>query len=303
MKKYGQILSFIHSNVWAILPETLEMIMDLVYLRRDGTLPTEEEIAERLGAARDQRMARVSGNLDMVESEEGGPQQYGSTMVIPIEGVISQKLTLMQKVSGGTSTDQVGAWVDQAMGNQEIRSIALAVDSPGGSVIGLEELAQKIMHARESKRVVAVAIGQMASAAYYLASQADEIVAGPSTLVGSIGTIAVHSERSVANEKAGVKHTIISAGKHKTDGNSFKPLDEQGKSTLTEMVDSYYDQFVSAVARGRGIPESKIRGGYGQGKVLIAKEAKAAGMVDQIGTLRDVLGQLSQRTLAGMAGL
>lgn len=283
---YDQIWAGLTESPWAILPAKMQEILDVVAARRAGQEAlTPEAFAARFGEGATLRE----------------PISLGSVRVIPIQGVIAQKITLMQRMSGGTSTEQVGGWLDDALADDAVSAIVFDVDSPGGSVAGLEELAAKIFASRQKKRSVAVANTLMASAAYYLASQATEVVGSPSALVGSIGTILTHAESSASDAKWGVKYSVISAGKHKADANAVEPLTDQGRATLQKVVDDYYAQFVAAVARGRGTTSDAVRNGYGEGQVLIAEAALAAKLVDRVASLEQVLAEL--RAPAATAGL
>ena len=96
--------------------------------------------------------------------------------MLPLYGVISQKMNLMTQYSGGTSTEIFGSWFDEAMADASVDRIILDVDSPGGSVYGISELSRKIHGARGKKPIIAVSNSLMASAAYWIASAADEIL-------------------------------------------------------------------------------------------------------------------------------
>jgi capsid assembly protease len=132
----------------------------------------------------------------------------------------------------------------------------------------------------------------MASAAYWLAASASEIVALPSAQVGSIGVFSMHEDVSKALDEKGVKVTLISAGKFKTEGNPFEPLSDDAKAAVQGTVDFYYGQFTSDVANGRGVAVDSVRAGFGEGRVVTAKDALKLGMIDRVGTLDDVVGDL-----------
>lgn len=215
--------------------------------------------------------------------------------VLPISGVITQKPTILSRYFDVTSTEEFGQVFDAMAGDKVISAIVLDVNSPGGSVFGVQELGQKIREARGVKPIVAVANSLAASAAYWLAAQADRIVASPSAMVGSIGVFASHTDVSRFEERMGYKTTMVSAGRYKTEGHPFAPLDDPARAAMQKTVNDYYDSFVSEVAKGRMASQSVVRGGYGEGRTLTANGAKAAGMVDKIGTLDEVIGKLMAR--------
>jgi signal peptide peptidase SppA len=154
--------------------------------------------------------------------------------------------------------------------------------TPSGSVFGVDELATKIRAARSTKPVVGIADSMAASAGYYLLSQCSEAYCTPGGQVGSIGVYAAHEFIGKALDEAGIKIELISAGKYKVEGNPFEPLGDEARAEMQAMVDRYYAAFVSAVAKGRGVSADKVRSDFGQGRVLSAQDALAAGMVDGV---------------------
>lgn len=236
-----------------------------------------------VGGAYDTRNRRIGG-----EAATSG--QIG---VINIAGPIQKKPDFWMEVFGGTSTDQVSRAFDRLLNDQSVSAIVLNVDSPGGTVSGVPELAAKIFAARGTKPVVAVANGMMASAALWIASAADEIVAAPSTPgVGSIGVLQLHFDESKAMEKAGVTPTFITSAKFKAEGNPYEPLSDEAKAHLQARVDAIHTQFVAAISRHRGVSVDTVESKFGQGRTLLAEQAKAVGLVDRIATLEDVLREL-----------
>ncbi|HEX6924349.1 MAG TPA: phage major capsid protein [Longimicrobiaceae bacterium] len=260
---------------WAILPEKLEMICEFLALRAEGHL-SDEEIRAATAIRREPRRTRAGG-----------------VAVLPVYGTISHRMDMLSAISGGTSTESLGKAFDQFMNDPDIGTIVLDVDSPGGTVTGVQEVAQKIYDARgKGKRIIAVANGMAASAAYWIASAADELVVIPSGVVGSVGVYTIHQDASRMLENEGVKTTIIRAGKHKAEGSPYEPLSEDTRAYAQSQVDEIYDEFVQAVAKHRGVTVAKVESGFGQGRVVKAKAAIAAGMADRIATLDEVLEEL-----------
>ena len=214
-----------------------------------------------------------------------GRKVNGQIAVLGLRGLVTQRYSWLTAAFGGTSTEEFGAWFDEAIASEDVGAVIFDVDSPGGSVFGVEELAYKIQAAKGKKPIIAVANSMAASAAYWIASAADEVVVMPSGQVGSIGVILIHTDWSKAMEEAGVTETVITAGKHKAEGDPGQPLSDEDRERFQETVDAYYAKFVASVSRGRGATKSTVTKGYGQGRMLLAEEAKAAGMVDRIATL------------------
>jgi signal peptide peptidase SppA len=275
--KYAHIVSFVLNTPWAITAEKLSVIMGaLTYLAQGGEY-TPEEIAAIVGAA------RQTGQ---------GP---GAVAVLPLVGTIYQRANMLAESSGGTSTEAFTRAFRQALADSSVSAIVLDVDSPGGAVSGVDELATEIRRARGQKPIVAVANSLAASAAYWIASAADELVVTPSGEVGSIGVLAAHEDWSKALETQGVRTTLISAGKFKTEGSPYEPLSEEARAAIQSRVDDYYLAFVKAVARNRGTGLDAVRSGYGEGRVVGAEQAVELGMADSIATLDETVQRLAKR--------
>ena len=177
----------------------------------------------------------------------------------------------------------------QALKDESVSQILIDIDSPGGSVYGVAELADEIISARAQKPVIAIANSLAASAAYWIGACASEFYVTPGGEVGSIGVWQAHQDYSKAMDEAGVKTTLISAGKFKVEGNPYTPLDEDAQAFMQSRVDDYYAAFTKAVAKGRGVSIAQVRDGMGQGRVLGAEAALASNMVDGIASLDDVV--------------
>ena len=272
--KYANIAQAISSSCWAILPEKLDAIVDLVRARAIDVRVDETVVAE-LQAARPQK------------------RSTGTVAVVPVFGTISQRMNLLSAFSGGTSTELLGKQFDEAMSDSDVSSIVLEIDSPGGSTDGVAEVAKKILDARGQKPIVAAVNSMSASAAYWIASAADEIHVTPSGMVGSIGVFALHNDISEMNEKLGVRPTYVSAGKYKVEGNPDEPLTDEAHAALQSLVDEFYGMFTAAVAKGRGVNVSDVRDGFGQGRVVTAKEGVRLGMADRVMTLDESIKRAS----------
>jgi signal peptide peptidase SppA len=182
-----------------------------------------------------------------------------------------------------------------ALGNDpQIGMVVLLIDSPGGVVTGVQEAADAIYAARQNKPVVAIVNPLCASAAYWLAAQASEIISVPSGDVGSVGVFILHAECSKMMEDAGVKPTFIFAkdSPYKVDGNAYEPLSDTARDEFQTGVDEVMADFVKAIARGRGVPASKVIADFGKGRTMDAKRAKAAGMIDRVATVNVALARL-----------
>lgn len=280
--RYQHILRAIYETPWAIRPDYLGLIIDIVQFRAAGGLPTRAELDARLSAAQN--------------GPRQGAQRASNVAVIPIYGPISSRQGMMADTSGGTSVDDVRNSLRGALADPAVDAIVFDVDSPGGSVGGVTELAAEIRAARGQKPIVAVANTMAASAAYWLACQAEQVFCTPSGGVGSIGVFAAHHDLSAAYEADGEKVSLISSSisPYKTEGNEYEPLTDEARTDIQRQVDAFGQMFVSDVAKGRGVPVDAVRSQYGKGRVMLAPEALAAGMTDATGTLDDAVRQASR---------
>ncbi|WP_306600752.1 S49 family peptidase [Geothrix sp. 21YS21S-2] len=218
--------------------------------------------------------------------------------ILPIEGVIAKRMTLLSQISGGASSSYVGQQFSLALQDPNVKAIILAIDSPGGAVDGTQELASLIAGARGTKPVVAFTDGMMASAAYWIGSAADQLfISGDTTLVGSIGVITSHTDQSGAQAMKGMKTTPVTAGKYKAIAHEYAPLSEDGLAMLQGRVDALYTAFVNDVARNRCCDPETVLSDMADGRVFVGKQAIEAGLVDGVSTLDELIAQLSQGSM------
>lgn len=273
--KFEHLLAWIAQEPWAIEPGKAHEILAYLELRAFNG-----ETAERMHPSRERSIREHPGNV----------------AVIPIHGTMSQRQLPGASTGGGVASEAVGRAIDKAVADEHIKAIVLHVDSPGGSVYGTRELAAKVSAAKAVKPVIAQVDSLAASAAYWVATQATELVVTPGGEVGSIGVLAMHEDVSAMLEARGVRPTVISAGKYKAEFSPYGPLGEEARAHLQSRVDSAYRDFVNAVAQGRGTKPSTVEADFGQGRTVQAREALAVGMVDRIATFDETLARLTRRT-------
>lgn len=271
------VLRSIIETPWAILPAKLEAIAAVAARWASGEKLTAEEVALVTGG-RPSRQNASAGNV----------------AVLPLFGTIVPRADMLTETSGLTSAESFTNRFRAALNDAAVSGVVIDVDSPGGAVQGVDELSAEIFKARGTKPVVAVANHLAASAAYWIATAADELVVTPSGEVGSIGVFAAHDDLSGAMEKVGVKTTLISAGKFKVEGNPFEPLGEEARAAIQLRVDEFYGMFVKAVARNRGVSVADVRDGFGEGRVVGAKEAVRLGMADRVATLDETIARIQR---------
>lgn len=217
----------------------------------------------------------------------------GSVAVIPLRGTITPRGSLFSLMFGGGGGLQAfRAQFKDAVADGNVSAIVLDIDSPGGLIDLVTETASDVFKARGSKPIVAVANTCTASAAYWIASQADSIVSTPSGMVGSVGVFTIHEDYSKMEAMMGIKTTLISAGDHKTDGNPYQPLSKAALQSIQGEVDEIYDMFTAQIAEGRGVSQKVVQAGYGRGRCMLASEAFKVGMIDRVDTLEATIARL-----------
>ena len=282
--RYAHVLRTIQQTPWAIVPSQLTVILDIVRTHTDGEVDEQRDRGTARGGAGDAGPARRRARR--------AAAARATSAVLPIYGTIVPRATMFTEMSGGVSVEQISAAFRQSVQDPQVKAIVLDIDSPGGSATGIPELAAEIRAARGTKPIVAVANYVMASGAYWLAAQADEIVASKSALVGSIGVYGVHEDQSERDAKDGVKVTMVSAGKFKTEANPHEPLSAEATEHMQAFVDENYEWFVGDVAAGRRVSFNEVLHGFGEGRVVTAPSAVELGMVDSIGTLEETLARV-----------
>lgn len=285
MNKQLLISEFL-TTPWALMPERLQA-MTAVLTRWSSDEPPKEETLFQVNTDRVLRDTRKQ----FAASSAGA-----GIAVLPLYGVITQRGNMVDDISGpgSTSTQKFTSALRQVLADDTVAQILIDIDSPGGSVYGVSELAAEIMKARTQKPVVAVANSLAASAAYWIGCAAGEFYVTPGGEVGSIGVWQAHFDYSKALEDEGVKPTLISAGKFKVEGNPYVPLDLEALSFMQSRVDDYYNAFAKAVAKGRGLTVNDVREGMGEGRVLGADAALTAKMVDGVATFDEVLAKMQK---------
>jgi len=298
---YPRIVQFIREQPWAITPEKLAVILDLVRIRNQGYRLSPEDIEDRVGTKRSHSTSIFMSRDELhtlapgesMAAKTKGRREASVIAVLGVYGVITQRADLFSEMSGMTSTERLTERFREAIDDRAVGAIVFDIDSPGGGVYGVQELANEIRASRGRKSITAVSNSLMASAAYWIGSQADEVVMSPSAEAGSIGVYAAHEDISVALEQEGVKVTLMSYGENKTLGNPFEPLSEEGRAEIQARVNDYGAAFDQAVARGRGVKVEDVRSRFGQGLVFCAKAAVDRGLADRIGTLDETLARVA----------
>ena len=258
---------------WAITAEGLELVLSVA--ARENNVSIEALEAYR------------SKHVPTAERLH----ERGAVAIIEARGPLFRRANLFTSISGATSYDVMARDLRAALDNPAYRSIIINFDTPGGEVTGVDELAKAIRVGKAVKPIVAYVGGSAASAGYWLASQASEIVIAETAFLGSIGVRAAFQDTSKKDEEAGRREFISSQSPGKrTDLSS-----DEGKARIQNTIDALADVFIATVAKGRGVKPDDVIAKFGGGDVLIGSAAVAAGMADRIGTYEAVIAELAGR--------
>jgi signal peptide peptidase SppA len=238
---------------WAIAPEAMDGIIGLAMDMAAGkifTLPQSEAPQSIMSVADGVATISITGPLLPTTDE------FDRVML------------------GATSLDEVRSTVESAAADPAVTSIVLNIDSPGGTVRGTPEAADAIYEASKVKPVSAHTSGTMASAAYWLGSQATSVSMTRSASVGSIGVMVPHIDQSKRAEMLGVKVELFTTGKFKAAGFPGTSLTESQRELIQERINQVFGEFKSAVTRqGRMIPAEAM-----QGQTFYGPQAESLGL-------------------------
>lgn len=244
------------------------------------------------------QIADRGGDVQALQTKLGRPLENARTVtmrdgvaVVPVSGPIFRYANLFTEISGATSTGVLARDLQAALDNPYVRGIVLDINSPGGEVTGINELANVIYNARGKKPLVAYVGGTGASAAYWLASAADEIVIDETAVLGSIGVVMSYMDTTERDSKSGVRRVEIVSSR--APDKRLDPGTDEGRAKVQALLDALEDTFVSTVARNRNTTAERVVADFGQGGVRVGKDAIAAGMADRIGSLESVIAELA----------
>ena len=268
----------LHDTLWAMTPDAAEALIPV--LARETQRPQEPP-------------STPSASLSAPAREEAkGYTVSRGVAVIPITGPITRS-SVYSWWSGAkltTGQDEIAETLDKALADPSARAILFRVNSPGGTVHGTKELADKIAEASSVKPMAAYADGLMASAAMWLGASAGKVYAPVTAEVGSVGVIMAVADWSKAHEKYGVTVTYITGGKLKSAGYPGQPLSEEARDHFQKQVEQIHAIFKADVVRGLGVTAPAEA--WAEGQTLLAGEAQTLGLVTTI--VRDLSSAITQ---------
>jgi protease-4 len=235
-------------------------------------------LARAVGVAAVVFAASVAAVLGLLFLKEPAGLSLGGDRVaiVEVEGVIIDAERTVQEL-------------EAEVADASVRAIVVRIQSPGGVVAPTQEIHDAIRRARARGKPVVASMGSVAaSGGYYLAVAADRIIANPGTLTGSIGVIMQLVELEGLLRKVGVRYEVVKAGRFKDVGSLSRPLREDERAVLQTLLDDMYEQFVTAVAEGRGLDRGVVAA-LADGQVYTGRRAKELGLVDELGGLDEAV--------------
>ncbi len=195
--------------------------------------------------------------------------------VISVEGAILDSQTILSELVSFKEDNDISA-------------VIIRINSPGGAVAPSQEIYREIRKTSQTKKVVASLGSVAASGGYYIAAATDHIMANPGTITGSIGVIVEFIQIQELLDKIGVGFEVLKSGEFKDIGSPHRKLTPQDKALIQSLIGDIQEQFVKAVAEGRGLPVEKVRE-IADGRVFSGEKAKALGLVDELGNFQDAV--------------
>ena len=179
--------------------------------------------------------------------------------------------------------------------NPQIRGVILHIDSPGGAVAPAQEIYSEILKLRANHKAVYASMGTVAaSGGYYIACAADYVLANPGTLTGSISAVMALNNIEELTKKIGVKPNIIKSGKFKDLGSPLRAMTPEEHILLQSVVNDVHEQFVQAIAKGRGLPLSEINK-IADGRIMTGQQALKLNLIDEVGGLEKTIDLLAKK--------
>lgn len=183
----------------------------------------------------------------------------------------------------GATDENILSQLDQATDDPDVKAIILDINSPGGGVVASDTIYRQVKEVRESGTpVVALMRDVAASGGYYIASGANQIVAHPATITGSIGVIMFLPNLTGSAEKLGIEAIVIKSGQFKDIASPFKDMTADERQILQTIIDEAFGDFVGAVSEGRAMDEAEVER-LADGRIYTGRQAEASGLVDKLG--------------------
>jgi protease-4 len=226
-------------------------------------------------------LAFVVVNVAMTGDEFALAPLHGRIGLVEIVGEISESESVVDQI-------------DRMQRDPIVKALVIRLDSPGGGVAASQEIYDAVRRVRDGgKPVIASMGGVAASGAYYVACAADSIVANPGTLTGSIGVIMSFPNTEELFRKVGLRFETIKTGKFKDVGSMWRPMTDDERTLLQEVLGNVYDQFIDAIVDGRSMAREDILP-YADGRIFSGDQAQEYGFVDRLGSLEEAIAMAAE---------
>jgi len=217
------------------------------------------------------------------------PHRRGHVALVDVRGVIATGRTRRSPMGRQAGSDTVSAQLRAAHDNDRARAVVMRVDSPGGSAVASEVIWREVCRLREDRKPVIVSMGDVAaSGGYYISCPAELIVALPATLTGSIGVYGGKMVVESLLERVGVSTGAVRQGTHALMYSSRRRFSDEERARFAATIDAIYNDFVAKVAEGRRRRIADVEA-VARGRVWTGQDALEAGLVDELGGLRDAV--------------
>lgn len=247
---------------------------------------TEEAFQVFLTAQLGMQAALLAGRMPGEAQSRSLPRLlsiHDNLAVVSVNGPLTASDSWLNEMFGLTSYNEIRDAVGAAAADPKVGTIILDINSGGGTVAGVSDTGAFIRQVNDNvKPVVSFTDGNMLSAAYWLGSSAGNIFSSPTGMVGSIGVLMMHVERSKALEKDGITATVLRAGEFKARLNPVEPLTDASRAQAQAILDEQYKVFVSQVAEARDVPYAVADQKMAQGREFVGEQALQAGLVDGV---------------------
>lgn len=260
----------------------------------DGVRKLAAELIKRIGA--EPLVAPVyAGTVEDAQRLGLPVSRRGSTAIVSTVGPMVKVAGWMARygVAGSRETQMA---LTAALEDEDIEQIIWVMDTPGGSVDGLEELSATVRAVNAQKPITVQVDGLLASAGYYVAAHAANIFAAPGDLIGSIGTRMALYDYSEYFKEAGIKVIPIDTGEHKSAGLMGTEITDAQIAEFQRITDGYFQMFLESVMSGRSMDEKTLKQ-YADGRVFFASESVGMGLIDGVQTLAQTIAQIASPQL------
>jgi ClpP class serine protease len=282
----ARLIGRIAGQPWLMEAAALETILAIA-AREPIDPATLAQWKDHAAPSRDALSARPAADLPGTRAAK----IRDGVAILQVGGPIFRYANMFTEMSGATALSTLSQDLTVALTDTRVRAIMLEIDSPGGEVTGMAEAAAAIRGAAAQKPLCAFVEGQACSAAYQLAAAASEIVVAPTAVVGCLGVVTAFTDRTAADEKAGIRrYEIVST---QTPGKRPNPATDTGRAAWQALADRLADEFLGDVAASRGMTVAALLAATNDGGLVVGADAVAAGLADRIGGFEETLARLT----------